>query len=209
MGAGRAYEDELRASLDTMLREAGDYFAMGGRLHETVRRLASRLEAAGIAYALLGAMALGRHGYVRMTDDVDVLLTGEGLERFRERLAGRGYVGTHPGATRSFRDTESGVRVEILVTGEYPGDGKPKAVAFPDPRAAATEVEGLRVLTLPRLVELKLASGMSAPHRLRDLADVQEIIKARQLDDGFALELDQSVRPTYLDLLRAVQSAPS
>jgi len=95
------------------------------------------------------------------------------------------------------------------VTGEYPGDGKPKAVAFPDPRAAATEVEGLRVLTLPRLVELKLASGMSAPHRLRDLADVQEIIKARQLDDGFALELDQSVRPTYLDLLRAVQSAPS
>ena len=95
------------------------------------------------------------------------------------------------------------------MTGEYPGDGKPKAVAFPDPRTAAIEVEGLRILTLPTLVEIKLASGMSAPHRLRDLADVQEIIKARQLDDGFAAELDQSVRPTYLDLLRAVQSAPS
>src|SRR5439155_21734100 len=52
-GARRAYEDELRASLDAMLREAGDYFAMGGRLHETVRRLASRLEAEGITYALL------------------------------------------------------------------------------------------------------------------------------------------------------------
>jgi hypothetical protein len=176
MGAHRAYEDELHGSLDTMLREAGDYFAKGGRLHETVRRLAGRLEAEGIAYALLGAMALGRHGYVRMTDDVDVLLTRDGLELFRERLVGRGYVGTHPGATRSFRDTESGVRVEILVTGEYPGDGKPKAVAFPDPRSAATEVESLRVLTLPRLVELTLASGMRAPHR-RHLADVQEIIK--------------------------------
>src|SRR5439155_20222734 len=98
MGAGRAYEDELRASLDTMLREAGDYFAMGGRLHETVRRLASRLEAEGIAYALLGAMALGRHGYVRMTDDVDVLLTGEWLERFRERRVVRVYVAPHPAA---------------------------------------------------------------------------------------------------------------
>jgi hypothetical protein len=70
-------------------------------------------------------------------------------------------------------------------------------------------VEGLRVLTLPRLVELKLASGMSAPHRPRDLADVQEIIKARQLDDGFAAELDESVRQTYRDLLRAVQAGPS
>jgi len=49
---------------------------------------------------------------------------------------------------------------------------------------------------------------MSAPHRLRDLADVQEIIKARRLDEGFATELDPSVRSTYLDLLRAVRTAP-
>jgi hypothetical protein len=40
-------------------------------------------------------MALGEHRYVRMTEDVDVLLTSEGLARFRERFEGRGY--THPG----------------------------------------------------------------------------------------------------------------
>src|SRR5207245_4854052 len=105
MGARLAYEDELHASLDAMLREAGDYFAMGGRLHETVRRLASRLEAGGITYALLGAMALGRHGYVRMTDDVDVLLTPQGLERFREQLVGRAYIATQPGPTAPLRAT--------------------------------------------------------------------------------------------------------
>ena len=99
-----------------MVREAGDYFAGGGRLHATLRRLAQRLSSEGIAYALLGGMALGEHGYVRMTEDVDVLLTAEGLARFRERLEGQGYVGTHPGATRSFRDVESGVRIEVLVT---------------------------------------------------------------------------------------------
>ena len=56
-------------------------------------------------------------------------------------------------------------------------------------------------------VELKLASGTSAPHRLRDLADVQEIIKARGLDDAFGEQLDASVRQTYLELLRAVRAA--
>ena len=69
-----------------MVREAGDYFAGGGRLHATLRRLAQRLSSEGIAYALLGGMALGEHGYVRMTEDVDVLLTADGLSRFREGL---------------------------------------------------------------------------------------------------------------------------
>jgi len=190
-----------------MAREAGDYFAGGGRLHATIRRLAQRLSSEGIAYALLGGMALGEHGYVRMTEDVDVLLTAGGLVRFRDQLEGLGYVGTHPGATRSFRDVESGVRIEVLVTGEFPGDGRPKAVSFPDPAVAAEEVEGVRILSLPRLVELKLASGSSAPHRLRDLADVQELIKVRGLDDVFGEQLDASVRQSYLELLRAVRAA--
>ena len=201
-----AYESDLRESFDFALREAGAYFMKHGRLHETIRRLAARLDAEGISYALLGGMALGQHGYVRMTEDVDILLTPEGLERFTERLVGRGYVATHPGARRAFRDVDSGVRIEILVSGEFPGDGTPKPVRFPDPAEAAAEVEGLSILTLARVVELKLASGMSAAHRLRDLADVQEIIKARSLDESFAAQLDESVRPAYLDLCRAARS---
>jgi hypothetical protein len=203
----RPYEQTLHESFGATLREAGAYFMREGRLLETLRRLAARLTDEGIAYGLLGGMALGEHGYVRMTEDVDVLLTPAGLDRFGARLLGRGYIATHPGATRAFRDAESGVRIEVLLTGEYPGDGKPKAVAFPDPSTATIDVDGLRVLALPHLVQLKLASGMSAPHRLRDLADVQEIIKARGLDAGFAAQLDPSVRATYLDLERAVRAA--
>jgi hypothetical protein len=199
----RPYEDALRDSLDTMLREAGDYFGGRGRLHETLRRLASRFDAEAISYALVGGLALGEHGYVRMTDHVDVLVTPDGLRRFVERCAGRGYIATNPGATRSYRDTESRVRIEFLVTGEFPGDGKPKAVAFQDP-AIASVIEGIRVLPLPRVVELKLASGMTAPDRLRDLADVQELIKARDLDEAFGDQLDPSVRERYCELWRDV-----
>lgn len=203
----RPYEATLHASFDAMLREAGAYFVKQGRLHETLHRLASRLDTERIAYAILGGMALGEHGYVRMTEDVDVLLTAEGLRGFQDHLVGRGYVATHPGAQRSFRDAESGVRIEILVTGEFPGDRKPKPVAFPDPRTAAVEVDGLRILALARIVELKVASGTTAPHRLRDLADVQEIIKARHLGADFAAQLDPSVRAAYLDLERTVRES--
>src|SRR5262249_60892564 len=106
-----------------MVREAGDYFAGGGRLHATLRRLAQRLSSEGIAYALLGGMALGEHGYVRMTEDVDLLLTAEGLARFRERLGGRGYVGAHPGGAPSVRARQSGGRGRVPRSRAFPGVG--------------------------------------------------------------------------------------
>jgi hypothetical protein len=150
-------------------------------------------------------MALGEHGYVRMTDDVDIVLTKPGLERFVATCVGRGYVPAFPGAARAFRDVDTGVRIEVLVTGEYPGDGKPKAVAFPAPEESSVDVGGIRVIDLPRLVELKLASGMTAPDRLRDLADVQELIRAESLDAPFAARLDPSVRGKFLELVATVR----
>lgn len=203
----RDYEELLHESLDSVVREADAYFMKEGPLHRTLRTLAERFRQEGIDYGLLGGMALGEHGYVRMTDDVDILLTAEGLGRFQERLLGRGYVAAHPGASRTFRDAETRVRIEFLIAGEFPGDGKPKAVCFPDPAGATEDVGGIEVLKLPRVVDLKLASGMSAPHRLRDLADVQEIIRVRRLDERFAAELDPSVRETYLKLLADLRSA--
>ncbi len=106
-----------------------------GIVFETMRRLAQRLEAEGIPYAVIGGMALAAHGYVRMTLDVDILLTSEGLACFREKLVGRGYVAGFPGAVKSFRDAETKVKVEIITTGEFPGDGLPKPVSFPGLKA--------------------------------------------------------------------------
>ena len=51
----------------------------------------------------------------------------------------------------------------------------------------------------------ELASGMTAPDRLKDLADVQELIKIRSLSDEFAERLNPYVRDKYLELLNAVK----
>ena len=57
------------------------------------------------------------------------------------------------------------------------------------------------------VVELKLASGMTAPHRLKDLADVQELIRIRQLPRAFVEGLNTFVRATYLELWQSVQNS--
>jgi len=194
-------------SLDTLLRRADEFFMGEGPVYKTMRTLARRFPEAGIEYAILGAMALVMHGYRRETVDVDVLLSREGRDLFIETLVGRGYAPQFPGAKKRFRDTETGVEVDIVTQGEYPGDGKPKPVSFPAPDEVALEMDGVRVLTLDKLIELKLASGMTAPHRLRDLADVQELIKLRKLGCDLAERLDPTVRAKYLELWDSVNSA--
>ncbi len=142
------------------------------------------------------------------SSDVDLLVTREGLRTIHERLEGLGYVAPFEGS-KQLRDTEYGVRVEFLTTGDYPGDGKPKPISFPDPRAASIELDGKRCLELPRLIELKLASGMTNPGRLKDLGDVQETIRVLGLAREFADQLHPFVREKYRELWDAVHNNPS
>jgi len=54
------------------------------------------------------------------------------------------------------------------------------------------------------LIELKLASGMTAPDRLKDLADVQKLIKVRGLTQAFGERLNPFVRDKFYELVDGV-----
>ena len=188
--------------------DEGLRFFMGeGTLNETLRRVVKDLENHGIDYSVIGAVALNNHGYRRFTEVIDLLLTIEGLEKFRSELIGKGYRPAFEGATKKFRTTDENVTVEIITSGGFPGDGKPKPVMFPNPSENQTEIDGIKTLSLEKLIELKLASGMTAPHRLKDLADVQELIKLKNLTADFAGKLNLFVREKFLQLQKAVAEA--
>jgi hypothetical protein len=91
-----------------------------------------------------------------------------------------------------------------LSTGRFPGDDKPKPIAFPDPATAAVRGEPFALLPVERWIELKLASGMVAPHRLKDLADVQELIRAGRLPRTMDQDLHPWVRAKFVELWDAV-----
>ena len=175
------------------------------KVQRALAAFAKTLDELGIPYAIAGAMALNAYGYERVTTDVDVILTSEGLATFKQRKLGLGYVERFAGS-RGLRDTTLGVDIDVLIAGDFPGDGKPKPIAFPDP--ATAEAGGqYRLVSLPKLVELKLASGMTAPHRLKDLADVLELIRAAKLPPSFETSLHPYVREKFRELHRAAQSA--
>lgn len=69
-------------------------------MNSTLRKLAKDLESQSIDYAVIGAVALNQHGYPRFTVDIDVLMTREGLEKFRSELVGRGDRPAFEGATQ-------------------------------------------------------------------------------------------------------------
>lgn len=201
------FEDKMKKGGAAAIHEAGRFFMKKDPVHESLYKTTKRLRDLGIPYAIVGGLALVVHGYARTTIDVDVLVTPEGLKKAQEHLSGLGYVPIFQGS-RNLRDTETSVRIEFLVTGEFPGDGKPKPVAFPDPSGCATEFDGIQYVQLEKLVDLKLASGMTHPGRLKDLADAQELIRLRKLGSDFALRLDPYVREKFNELWAAVQMDP-
>lgn len=170
---------------------------------KAAKDLGRALSGEGVPYLIAGGVALNVHGFKRATTDVDILVNASHIERMVDAISGRGWSPRYHGTTRRFHDTINKVDVDVLVGGEYPGDGVPKPVAFPNPGDGSmkpTVVDGVTVLPLAKLIELKLASGMSAPHRAKDLSDVQELIKANDLPRMFADELNYSVKAEYVRL---------
>ena len=100
------YESKLGKSFDFVLREGEKLFSGRGRLRKTYERLAQLLDELAIAYSLVGGYALILHGVSRFTEDIDLLISADGLSQLHEHLIGRGYVQNTPGG-RHLRDTEN------------------------------------------------------------------------------------------------------
>jgi hypothetical protein len=164
-----------------------------GPVYETLDRLNANLSKAGIDYVVIGAFALGCHHYYRATNDIDLCVRAADLEKFRQRLVGREYQSVE-GHSRRFLDPATNVTIDLLVCGELAGrTARNKVIRFPDP-SEAVEIEGLRTIPLPRLVELKLVTW-----RYKDWADVVELIRANNLGEAFADQLNPLVRMAYLE----------
>lgn len=184
-----------RITFGERLDEIGMFFQKRSPQHRTMRRLAKRLEKAGIPYAIAGAMAVNAHGAERTTSDVDVLLTPDGLNRFRATFVDKDYDAIE-GRSRRFVERQSGVQVDCLVTGHFPGRGGPGPFAFPDPAAVGVEIEKVRVIALPQLIQLKLAA-----RRYYDFGDVVYLIRTHNLDESYLPRLHPSVHQDFIECL--------
>jgi hypothetical protein len=192
------YEELLNRDPRWALSEGSRHFEEDSAVFKALHRITQRLKSLEIPYAVVGGMALFRHGLRRFTEDVDILVTRGDLKKIHEKLNGLGYLPPFTNS-KNLRDTQLGVKIEFLTTGDS-GDGKKKPVSFPDPSAVSFEADGISYINLPTLVELKLASGMTNAGRLKDLSDVLELIKVLDLPADFSDQLAPFVRGKFEEL---------
>jgi hypothetical protein len=93
-------------------------------------------------------------------------------------------------------EKKSGIQLDVLVTGRFPGTGKPGPFAFPDPEEASQQIKNVQVITLPQLIQLKLAA-----RRYYDFGDVVFLIRVHNLDESFLEKLHPSVHQDFIECL--------
>ena len=177
------------------MKEISMFFQGRDEVHKTMRRLAKRLEKANIPYVVVGGMAVFAHQYRRTTKDVDFLMTQDGFDEFLRLFVPKHYAPI-PKRPRRFIDEVNKVTVDFLVTGHFPGSGKPGPISYPDPADVSQTIEKIQVVNLPNLVQLKLAA-----RRYQDFADVVNLIRFNNLDETFLGNLHSSLHGDFIECL--------
>lgn len=139
--------------------------------------------AAGLPYRIVGGLAVVHHGYARTTDDIDLLVGRDALDRLEPLLAAHGFA--RLGQSPRLRHLTTGVRIDLLVAGHT--IAKPGAEPFPAPESVGSSERDGTVISLLKLIELKLQAA-----RHQDVADVVALLKL--LDEARYLEIEASVR---------------
>jgi len=125
------------------------------KVHHAAIKTASQLEYLGIRYALAGGLAVGAHGYIRTTADVDFLVGEEAFE--------------HHGLLVTFKPgvpiEVDGIRIDYLSAVAL---GSQIESVF----AEALVSEGVAVVPIEVLIYMKLVA-----RRRKDQVDIIELIK--------------------------------
>jgi hypothetical protein len=184
--------DVLLVGRDSML-EPQDLPGRYGRVVRTIDRVLSACDCEG---AVGGGWAVWRHGYVgRVTQDIDIVLPKASIDGFLRAASVSGFelVALPVGRWPKLCHRETGIEVDILPEGGRPGTAsRPAPTTIPHPRSMGAVRGILKYISLPSLIELKLAAA-----RLRDEADVVELAREnRPLVDEIRRHLE-SVHPRY------------
>lgn len=158
------------------------------------------LSQANFAHSIRGGVAVCLHGYQRNTTDVDLIIRPADGNEVRDLLETVGYRWD---IERKELVSLHGVAIQFLFSGDKAGKGSEVAISDPAGELNVEVIEGLSVVRLSRLIEMKIACGMANLRRThKDFADVVELIAVRNLDGSFARFLHKSLRSTFRDLVR-------
>jgi hypothetical protein len=187
------YENEPLAK--KMISVLNDIILESEDTEAHLRSVVRDFDECGIDYAIIGGFAVRAHNFVRFTEDIDFLVSKEGMREIHNKLIGKGYT-LRPGSNKNlFLITGKGrYPIDILVEGDREGD-----VSLPNPKSVRMKMFGAWYLTLDELLNFKLRAG-----RGKDDLDVSQLIELNGLDSFYANRLDADVRDKFLKIISKV-----
>jgi hypothetical protein len=146
-----------------------------------------------IPHLIVGGLAVQEYGYPRVTIDVDIVVPDvlEAVEWLTASVTGPFF--RVPEFQDRVEDRRNGVLIDLLPAGKVLKRGC--KVPFPQPTKVS---EQFQIVSLEELLSLKLDSWNGSPNRrLKDKADVNELILRRKLPRDLAL--NPAVRALYME----------
>ena len=180
-------------------------------VRERALRVARAFESAGIPYAIIGGNAVAAWvagvdpAAVRNTQDVDVLLRREDMDRARTALEAEGFEYRRVKSIDMFIDRMTGGKardaVHVLLANEYVRDGDLAPTAD-----VAESVRGslYQILELPALVRMKLTS-----FRLKDRVHLLDMIDVGLVDTSWLDRLPPELAARLKELLDNPEGLPT
>lgn len=164
-------------------------------LDKAIDDITTKLKELKIPYALIGGLALGFYKYKRFTNDIDILIDENGYNKLTEKVIGLGYKYNFNGA-RGIQHTEHKIPIDFIFSGEVYG-----SFTYPKPQDVKKLKNGVYVVSLYKLLEIKIASGLNNPKRPNDLADAQLLIR-HNINNlrGFKISDDVLINKKYMEL---------
>src|SRR5262245_10437543 len=168
-----------------------------GRYGRAVKAVDHLLYVIHCPSVLGGGWAVWRHGYVgRVTQDLDIALPADRIDEFLRAASVAGFeiLPVMPGRWPKVLHKDTGIQVDIWPEGGRPGtDAKPAPTVIPHPTLMGAAGDTLCYITLPALIELKLAAG-----RARDESDVVELMRANSQQVDTIRQHLAGVHPSYV-----------
>jgi hypothetical protein len=154
-----------------------------GRYGRVIKAIDRVLESIQSEAVLGGGWAVWHHGFVgRITQDIDVALPANRVEEFLRAASADGFdpLPIRPGRWPKLLHKETNIQVDVLPEGARPGTrSRPAPTTIPHPSQMGGAGPALRYITLPSLIELKIAAG-----RARDESDVVEMVRTNEEQIG-------------------------
>jgi len=150
---------------------------------------------AGIDYCIIGGAALGKYGFLRQTEDIDILVSK--LDKKKLDNLPIGYI--RKITDKLFHLHEPEAKIEVIYSGEIAGNKngipyyEPIDISIEDKKTHA------QFISLYALVIYKLSAGIYGK-RLKDFGDVQELIIRNKLPIDYLDKEREDIKNKYLSI---------